>query len=100
MNAVNAVAKARFASARPQSAHLHEGGAFDLELLCMEAGQEMRITSGEWAYYVVMGQAEVSCGEQASAVSTGHLASFGANESHTIANRGAGRLVCLVVKSS
>ena len=98
MDIVNAIAKVRFSPARPQRIHLHKGETLVLELLCMEAGQKLAIHSGERAYYVVTGQAELTSGGQTTELPTGQLAGAGPEEAHTIANAGEGRLVVLAVE--
>lgn len=95
MQVVNAVSRIRFASARPQRVRLSQCGSCAVEMLCMEAGQKAKVASGPWAYYVVMGTAQIAAGQEASSLSTGQLASTGPHEPHSVANAGEGRLVCL-----
>jgi len=98
MNTVNAIAKVRFSATRPQRVQLHKDAALLAELLCMEAGQEIKVPAGEWVYYVAMGAAKVAGRDgQAKQIGTGHFAAFSAREAHTITNAGEGRLVCIAV---
>jgi mannose-6-phosphate isomerase-like protein (cupin superfamily) len=98
MNVVNAVSKVRFASARPQRVQLSRSGAFSVEMLCMEAGQKVVMDSGSRVYYVVMGTATLTAGGESASLATGHLAATDADEPHTLANGGEGRLVCLALR--
>jgi len=95
MDLVNAIAKARFGSARPQRVQLVKGEAMLLELLCLEPGQQLEVSSGQWAYYVVAGAATVTAGGKAQPLPTGHLAAFGLGEPHVLANQADQRLLCL-----
>jgi quercetin dioxygenase-like cupin family protein len=95
MEIVNAIAKVRFASARPQRVRLARNDACVVELLCLEPGQEARVSAGMWTYYVVTGTATVTAGEQAGELTPGQMAVTQAGEAHTIANAGEARLVCL-----
>jgi mannose-6-phosphate isomerase-like protein (cupin superfamily) len=97
MDAVNAIGKVRFSSAKPQRVQLHKSAGLLAELICMEAGQELNVPAGELTYYVVMGTASISAGGQTAEIPPGHFAATGADEAHTISNAGEGRLVCLAV---
>ena len=99
METVHAISKIRFATARPQVVHLTRGSQYLVDMLCMEAGQKTKVTSGPWTYYVVMGTAELSSTHGAEALSSGQMATTAPDEVHTIANPGEGRLVCLVIGS-
>jgi len=97
MDIVNAVSKVRFATARPQRVHLAKGAGQLVEMICLEAGQEVTVASGPWVYYVVAGTARlVSAGGQGT-LGPGHLACLGAQEPHTVSNAGEGRLICLAL---
>jgi len=98
MDTINAIAKVRFATSKPQRVQLHKGSALSADLLCMEAGQSLKVDRGEWVYYAVMGTAELSADGQTAQVSAGHLAAFAATEAHTVRNAGEGRLVCLAIR--
>ena len=100
MDVVQAIGKVRFASARPQRVHVSRNGACAVELLCMEAGQEAKVTAGPWTYYVVMGAARIAAGRRAEQIAAGEAAVTGPDEVHTLANAGEGRLVCLAVGPS
>jgi len=95
MNSVNAIAKVRFATVRPQRLQLHKGGGLVVDLLCMEAGQEISVDAGQWTYYVLTGAASVTCGGQSFQLSVGGLACSEPAETHTLANTGEERLVIL-----
>jgi len=100
MDIVPAISKVRFASARPQCVHLARSDSYVIDMLCMEAGQEARITSGAWTYYVVMGTAKLTGAGGPAELSAGQMAATGPDETHTVANAGEGRLVCLAVGSA
>jgi len=100
MDAVNAIGKVRFASAKPQTVHLHKGRRIAVDLLCMEPGQKLAIPAAERLYYVVTGAANISSSTKATAVPAGQLAATGADEPHGVANAGTQRLVCLVIRAS
>ena len=95
MDIVNAIAKARFGTAKPQCIQLYRGDGLAAELLCLETGQKIAVGSGEWAYYIVTGTATLASGEQTIEVPTGQLAATGPNEIHSLANVGEARLVVL-----
>jgi len=100
MDAVNAIAKVRFASAKPQTVHLHKGRRIAVDLLCMEPGQKLTVPAAERLYYVVTGAANISGPGKETAVPAGQLAATVVDEAHGIANAGAQRLVCLVIRAS
>lgn len=95
MDLVNAIAKVRFATAKPQRVVLHRGEALLVEMLCFEPGQEVRVHQGEWAYYVVTGKAKLVAGGQTVDVPMGQLVATVAGEAHALANAGEQRLICL-----
>jgi quercetin dioxygenase-like cupin family protein len=95
MDLVNAIAKVRFASASPQRVSLHKGQSLNIDMLCMENGQEIRVHGGEWAYYVVAGVATVSAGGLSVKVPMGQLSATAPDEPHMLANADEDRLVCL-----
>ena len=99
MNLVNAIAKVRFSSAKPQSVQLHNSEALLAELVCMEPGQQLKVATGEWTYYVVTGTAAFIANGDSSVVPAGQFASFAPGESHVVANETEQRLVCLAVGS-
>jgi len=97
MDLINAIAKVRFASAKPQRVQLHKGGSLLAELLCMEPGQETDGQAGQWTYYVVAGKAAITGAEGGGELPAGQLAAVSKGERHRIANVGEQRLICLVV---
>jgi len=97
MDIVNAISKVRFASARPQRVHIARNDNYLVEVLCMEAGQETKVTDGPWTYYVVMGTARIAAGGRAGELSPGQTVTTGPEEVHALANAGEGRLVCLAI---
>ena len=97
MDLVNAIAKVRFSSAKPQRVQLHKGQTLLAELLCMEAGQDLKVSRGEWAYYVVMGSATLTANGKSSEVPTGQFAALGPAEPHVLSNKTERRLICLAL---
>jgi len=97
MDVMNAIAKVRFASARPQRVFLARNATYTVEMLCMEAGQETQGAGGPSTYYVVMGAARITTANGANELSAGQTAVTEPDEAHTLANAGEGRLVCLAV---
>jgi mannose-6-phosphate isomerase-like protein (cupin superfamily) len=97
MDTVNAIAKARFASAKVQRIQLHKSDDMNVELLCLEPGQKAA-ASGRLVYYVVTGSATVSTASGPVSLATGHVGATSAHESHTVANESEGRLVLLAVE--
>ena len=100
MDLVNAISKARFSAAKPQRIQLHKGRSLVAELLCMEAGQQINVDAGEWAYYVIAGAGRISVAEQQAALPAGQMAAPGPGQPHVLANVGEQRLVCLAVTSA
>jgi len=97
MDTINAVAKARFSSARVQQVRLHAGGREIVELLCFEPGQKLSVAAGRRMYYVIAGAGEIVAGSSRQSLAAGHLAVTAPDERHTVGNSGEQRLVCLVV---
>jgi len=93
MNLVNAIAKARFSSAKGQRVQLHKADHLQAELLCMEAGQDMDIPGGPWVYYVITGTAAIGGGAN---VGQGQML-FVENEPHQVKNAEQRRLLVLAV---
>lgn len=100
MEVVNAISKVRFGTARPQRIQLHKGDGLVAELLCLEAGQKISVTAGQWSYYVVTGTALLKAGGKDTELPTGQLATSLPDEKHTIANAAEARLVVLAVGCS
>jgi hypothetical protein len=96
---INAVSKVRFSSARAQRVLVHKGNKTLTELLCLEAGQEMKVAGGRWIYYIIAGCATVDAGGNKTPLAASHMAAA-SDEPHTIANAGEGRLICLAVGES
>ena len=97
MDILNAIAKVRFASARPQRVQLAKGGKTPIDLLCMEPGQKLKVPAGRRAYYVVTGAARMEGKTTAADLAAGQLALLAEDEAHTVAAAGEQRLVCLVI---
>ena len=97
METFNAVAKARFASARPQRVHLHRDKPLTAELICLEPGQEIHSDRGAWCYYVVSGTVAVSAGDATAELGMGHAAVTESGEEHRLRNDGDRRAICLAV---
>ncbi len=97
MDTVNAIAKARFASARPQRVQLHKDEAVTVEMLCLEPGQSIPVRQGRWSYYVIAGTAVVEAEDQQHQLQSGHVAVATAGERHTLTNVAETRLICLAV---
>ena len=97
MEVINAIAKARFASAKAQCVPLHKSGSQQTELLCMEPGQELKVSRGRWLYYVVKGRARVVAGDCDQELAAGQIAAAADGERHSVHNAGEQRLVCLAV---
>ena len=95
MDFINAIAKARFGTAKPQHIQLHRGDGIAVELLCLESGQEITVNSGEWTYYVITGKASIRSDGKPAELPTGQLAATRPGETHTLANAGEDRLVVL-----
>ena len=98
MDILNAIAKVRFASSRPQRVQLAKGGPAPIDLLCMEPSQKLKVPAGRRAYYVVTGAARVeSAATAATDLAPGQFALTAEDEAHTISAAGDQRLVCLVI---
>jgi quercetin dioxygenase-like cupin family protein len=97
MDVINAIAKVRFASAKPQRVHLTRGESCAVEMVCMEAGQAIHGIRGAWAYYVVTGTARVEAGDKNGELAAGQMAAAEGGETHSLANAGDGRLICLAI---
>lgn len=100
MDLVNAIAKVRFSSAKPQRVHLHKSQTLLAELLCMEPGQRRKVDRGQWAYYVITGAAAITIRDKTDSLSAGQFAAVGPGEPHTVANAAEHRLVCLAITNS
>lgn len=96
MDFVNAISKVRFGSAKPQRIQLGKAEGFQAEMLCMEPGQHLRVSSGQWVYYVVTGSASLTVADRTTELPTGQFAASAPDEVHTISTSGDRRLVCLV----
>jgi mannose-6-phosphate isomerase-like protein (cupin superfamily) len=97
MDTINAIAKARFSSAKPQRVQLHEGHGVSSHLICMEPNQKLVVEKGEWTYYVVTGAVDIASGDDERPLPTGQLAAIDAGERHTLATGGERRAVVLAV---
>lgn len=97
MNVVNAIAKVRFATAKPQRISLDKTAELSTELVCMEPGQRLKVSSGGYVYYVVTGSGELTSGDKTEELSPGCAASAGPGESHTLVASGEARLICIAV---
>lgn len=95
MDLVNAIAKARFSSAKAQRVQLHKADGLHADLICMELGQDMDVGEGLWMYYVITGTAAIGSGEVAS-VQQGQML-FGDGQPHQIRNVGQSRLLMLAI---
>jgi len=100
MNVVNAIAKVRFATARPQRITLDKSAEFCTDLVCMEPGQRLKGGHGKCVYYIVTGTGELTSGDRAAELSPGSAASVGPEESHTLAASGEARLICIAVSKA
>jgi len=98
MELVNAIAKARFASARGQRVVLHKDESLQIDLLCLEPEQELSVARGQWTYYVVKGTAGIGADETEGNLTAGQMAVSARNEKHTVRNIGQQRLVCIAVR--
>jgi len=100
MNVLNAIAKVRFASSRPQRVQLAKEEKLAVELLCFEPSQSLELKGRPRCYYVVTGRAELASGGKRQRLATGEFAALPAAETHTLANGGPNRLVCLSVQAA
>jgi quercetin dioxygenase-like cupin family protein len=99
MDTVNAIAKVRFASAKPQRVQLRKNDEGPgIEMLCLEPDQEVSVRNGQWAYYVITGSATLEVGDQQSPLATGHVAVSAPGEKHKLVNASETRLICLAVE--
>jgi len=97
MDFMNAIAKVRFGSAKPQRIQLTKTDSCQVEMLCMESGQQLSVRSGRWLYYVIAGHAAITAKDVEQKISAGHLATTAAGEKHQITACGEQRLICLAV---
>ena len=97
MNVVNAIAKVRFATAKPQRISLDKSDELCTELICMEQGQSLSVKSGDCVYYVVTGEGQFTIGDDTEELSPGSVAFAGPGESHTLTASGEARLITIVV---
>ena len=97
MDSINAIAKVRFGSAKPQRVQLKKNTHGTIDLLCMEPGQKHRVASGQWSYYIVTGKANFAGKASQVEVATGQIAVSEPGETHTICTTGEHRLVCLTI---
>lgn len=97
LETVNAIARVRFSSARPQVVQLHKPGVAHVELLCMEAGQKLTVDKTPVAYYVITGSASIASAGKAVVAAAGHTVSLDINETHVVVSPPEGRLVCLMI---
>ncbi len=99
MNFANAIAKVRFASARAQKVTLNKADQVTSELLCLEPGQSLKVSSGQWNYYVITGSGSIIASDESTDLRTGNFAATEIDESHAISNDSEQRLVILAVGS-
>ena len=97
VNVLNAIAKVRFNSARPQRVQLSRGSPAASDLLCLEPGQKLPAT-GRCVYYVIAGTGQLTCAAQKSALAMGSFAAIDDGQSHTLTNTSEQRLICLAVR--
>ena len=76
METVNAIARVRFSSARPQVVQLHKPGVAHVELLCMEAGQKLTVDKTPVVYYVITGSASIASAGKTVVAAAGHTVSL------------------------
>jgi len=96
MDIINAIAKVRFNSARPQRVQLSKCSGYTCDLLCLEPAQELPAAS-RCVYYVIAGNGEIRAGETHKPLAMGCFVTCDEAESHTIANSSEQRLICLCV---
>ncbi|MCD6378748.1 MAG: hypothetical protein J7L99_07865 [Planctomycetes bacterium] len=96
MEHINAIAKVRFNSARPQRVHLGKSDDFTCDLLCFEPGQEYSATE-RCAYYFIAANGVLKAGKEKKNVAMGHLVIFEKDQPHTIINTSEQRLICLAI---
>jgi mannose-6-phosphate isomerase-like protein (cupin superfamily) len=97
LETVNAIARVRFSSARPQVVQLHKPGVAHVELLCMEAGQKLTVDKTPVVYYVITGSASIASAGKTVVAAAGHTVSLDTNETHVVVSPPEGRLVCLMI---
>lgn len=100
MDVINAIAKVRFSSAKPQHVQLHKSQALQAVLICMEAGQELAVEAGQWMYYVVTGSARIAGDAKTADMQAGHMAATERGERHTLANPTDRRTVVLAIQTT
>jgi quercetin dioxygenase-like cupin family protein len=97
MELVNAIAKVRFSSVRPQRVRLHHDGTTAVDLLCFEPGQDMPLPRADRAIYVIAGSARLAMAGCEHKAAAGQLAALNAGESVRLAAEGEQRLICVVL---
>ena len=85
MELLNAIAKVRFSSARPQRVQLSKCPEYTVELLCLEPAQKLA-GSGPCAYYFIAGSGEVKTGKDKRPATLGNFVTCEADETHTVMN--------------
>lgn len=93
---INAIAKVRFSSAKPQRVHLVQGEGAEAELLCLESQQEMPIARMSCLLYVITGTATLIEPVGRTTLQAGQL--LAPESDCTLANIGEQRLVCLAFR--
>jgi len=96
MDVINAIAKVRFSSARPQRVQLSKCPKYTCELICLEPGQEFS-AAGRCGYYVILGNGSIKGSKGSLPLSPGKFVACDEDEAHTIINSSEQRLVCLVI---
>ncbi len=97
MECVNAISKVRFGSAKPQRVQLAKNNELQSELICMEPGQQLKVSSTECAYYIIKGTASLTTADKTADLSAGQFVSVGHDERHTLTANGDDRLICISV---
>ncbi|MFP4140901.1 MAG: hypothetical protein ACOCWV_05930 [Planctomycetota bacterium] len=97
MDIINAISKARFSSAKAQCVQLSRDGQLTSQLVCMEPGQTLTVEKGQWSYYVVTGEVEVSAGGESTRLPTSQLATTAPDETHKLSTPGERRAVVLAI---
>ncbi len=97
MDIINAISKARFSSAKAQCVQLSRDGQLTSQLVCMEPGQAFNVNGGQWSYYVVTGEVEVSAGGESTRLPTSQLATSAPGEAHKLTTPGERRAVVLAI---
>jgi len=95
MNTVNAIAKVRFGSARPQRVTLDKRPGGLTELLCLEPGQTHAVRGGQWCYYVITSSVTIESNGEEIELPTGQFAAGEPEEDHALSNRTEQRVICL-----